>query len=60
MKGGAMQDVITTGAEEKRVAKTVDQMGKVMDDLREKIRGGERLAEEGLRVIMELSSLRSV
>jgi hypothetical protein len=31
-----------------------------MDDLREKIRGGERLAEEGLRVIMELSSLRSV
>jgi len=60
MKGGAMQDVITTGAEEKRVAETINQMGKVMDDLREKIRGGELLIEEELRVIMELSSLKSI
>ena len=55
-----MQDVITTGAEEKRVAETINQMGKVMDDLREKIRGGELLIEEELRVIMELSSLKSI
>ena len=60
MKGGAMQDVITTGAEEKRVAGTIDQMGKVMDDLRDKIRGGELLVEEELRVIMELSNLQSI
>src|SRR5574340_39566 len=60
MKGGAMQDVITTGAEEKRVAGTIDQMGKVMDDLRDRIRGGELLAEEELRVIMELSDLQSI
>ena len=60
MKGGAMQDVITTNPEEKRVAETIDQMGKVMDGLREKIRSGERLLEEELRVIMELSNLRSI
>ncbi len=59
MKGGAMHDVITTGAEEKRVAGTIDQMGRVMDSLRDKIRGGELLAEEELRIIMELASLKS-
>lgn len=60
MKGGAMQDVITTGTEEKRVAETIDQMGKVMDGLREKIRGGELLIEEDLRVIMALANLKSI
>lgn len=60
MKGGAMQDVITTSAEEKRVAETIDQMGKVMDDLRERIRGGELLIEDELRAIMKLSRLKSI
>ena len=60
MKGGAMQDVITTGDEERRVAETIDQMGKVMDDLRDKIRGGELLIEDELRAIMELSNLKSI
>lgn len=59
MKGGAMHDVITTGAEEKRVAGTINQMGRVMDDLRDKIRGGELLAEEELRAIMKLANLKS-
>lgn len=59
MKGGAMQDVITTGAEEQRIAGKIDQMGKVMDGLRDKIRGGELLVEEELRVIMELANLKS-
>ena len=60
MKGGAMQDVITTGAEEKRVAATIEQMGRVMDTLREKIRGGEQLLEEELRISMALSRLQSI
>ncbi len=60
MKSGAMQDVITTGAEEKRVAETIDRIDKVMVDLREKIRGGDRLSEEELRVIMKLASLVSI
>jgi ABC-type lipoprotein export system ATPase subunit len=60
MKGGAMLDVITTSAEEKRVAGKINQMGKVMDDLRDKIRGGGMLIEEELRAIMELSNLKSI
>jgi ABC-type lipoprotein export system ATPase subunit len=60
MKGGAMHDVITTGAEEKRVDVKIDRLDKVMVDLRERIRGGERVTEEELRVIMELSSLASI
>lgn len=60
MKSGAMQDVITTGAEEKRVAETIDRIDQVMANLREKIRGGDRLSEEELRVIMELASLVSI
>jgi ABC-type lipoprotein export system ATPase subunit len=59
MKGGAMQDVITTDAEEKRVAVKIDQMSKVLDILRDKIREGERLIEEELHLIMEHSNLRS-
>ncbi len=60
MKNGAMQDVITTGAEERRVAETIDRIDKVIVNLREKIRGGDRLTEEELRVIMELASLVSI
>ncbi len=60
MKGGAMQDVITTGAEERRIAVRIDQMGRVMDGLRDKIRGGELLIEDELRTIMELANLRSL
>jgi ABC-type lipoprotein export system ATPase subunit len=60
MKSGAMQDVITTGAEEKRVAETIDRIDKVMVNLREKIREGDRLSEEELRVIMGLASLVSI
>jgi ABC-type lipoprotein export system ATPase subunit len=59
MKGGAMQDVITGGAEEKRVAEKILRLDKIMGDLREKIRTGHRLAEDEFKEIVELANLAS-
>jgi ABC-type lipoprotein export system ATPase subunit len=60
MKSGAMQDIITTSAEEKRVAETINRIDKIMVDLRERIREGNRLSEKELGEIMKLASFVSI
>lgn len=50
MKNGAMQDVLATDDEEKRVAEEIVKMDDIMTDFRNKIRSGERLTEEKLKL----------
>jgi len=49
MKSGAMQKVIVTEAEEKRVAEEISKLDDLMLHFRKHIRAGDRLHEEGLK-----------
>ena len=49
MKNGAMQKVIITENEEKRVAEEIKKLDDLMLDFRKNIRAGEKLTEEGLK-----------
>jgi ABC-type lipoprotein export system ATPase subunit len=48
MKEGAMQNVIVTGAEEKRVAEEIRKLDDLLLDFRARIRAGNRLSEREL------------
>ena len=50
MKQGAMQDLIVTEEEEKRIALKLKALDDVMLYFRNRIRVGDRLAEEELRL----------
>lgn len=54
MRGGAMQNAITTSAEEKRIGDMVTHMDKVIVGLRDQIRSGERPVEKEFQAVMEL------
>lgn len=49
MKNGAMQSIILTGDEEKRVAEEIRKLDDLMLDFRKNIREGEVLSEESLK-----------
>ena len=55
MKGGAMQDAITTSPGEKRIGERVTHMDKVIVGLRDQIRSGERMQEKEFQAVMELA-----
>jgi len=57
MKGGAMQDAITTSMEEKRVGEKVTHMHMITVGLRDQISSGERIQEKAFREIMDLTWL---
>ena len=48
MKNGAMQKMVVTGDEEKRVAREIIKLDDLMVDLRNQIRAGEILDEEDM------------
>ncbi|MDD5180630.1 MAG: ATP-binding cassette domain-containing protein [Gallionellaceae bacterium] len=54
MKGGAMQDAITTSPEEKRIGEKVTDMDKIIVGLRDRISSGEHMLEKEFQAIMEL------
>jgi len=54
MKGGAMQDAITTSPEEKRIGEKVTEMDKIIVGLRDKISCGEHMLEKEFRSIMDM------
>ncbi len=53
MKGGAMQDAITTSPEEKRIGEKVTHMDRAIISLRNQISSGERMLEKDFRAVME-------
>jgi len=57
MKGGAMQDAITTSPEEKRIGAKVTEMDKIIVGLRDKISSGERMLEKEFRASMDMTWL---
>jgi hypothetical protein len=57
MKGGAMQDAITTSPEEKRIGEKVTEMDRIIVGLRDKISSGERMLEKEFRAIMDMTWL---
>jgi len=57
MKGGAMQDAITTSPEEKRIGEKVTHMDKIIVGLRDQISSGERMQEKEFQAVLELAWL---
>ncbi len=57
MKGGAMQDAITTSPGEKRIGETVAHMDMIIVGLRDRISAGEHMLEKDFQSIMELNLL---
>lgn len=52
MRRGAMQELIATTEEEKRLAERVKQLDTILAQMREKIRSGERLADEEFEALL--------
>ena len=57
MKGGAMQDAITTSLEEKHIGRQVTEMDKIITGMRDRISSGERMLEKEFRAIMDMAWL---
>ncbi len=57
MKGGAMQDAITTSPEEKRIGEKVTELDKIIVGMRDRISSGERMLEKEFRAIMDMTWL---
>lgn len=57
MKGGAMQDAITTSPEEKRIGEKVTHMDRIIVGLRDRISCGEHMLEKEFQATMELAWL---
>ena len=57
MKGGAMQDAITTSPEEKHIGEKVTHMDKIIVGLRDRISSGGRMQEKEFQAVMELAGL---
>ena len=53
MRTGAMQEIIVTSPEEKRMAERIGALDELLQELRERIRAGERVAFEELRARIE-------
>lgn len=57
MKGGAMQDAITTSPEERRIGRKVTEMDRIIVGLRDRISSGERMLEKEFLASMEMTGL---
>lgn len=52
MRRGAMQELIATTEEEKRLAERIKTLDTILAEMREKIRSGERLADEEFETLL--------
>lgn len=57
MKGGAMQDAITTSPEEKRIGEKITALDKIIVGLRDRISSGEHMLEKEFQSIMDMAWL---
>lgn len=57
MKGGAMQDAISTSQEEKRIGEKVTELDRIIVGLRDRISSGERMLEKEFSAIVDTTWL---